>query len=102
VVAYYIVYYFTASDHSRPYNDHVKDILIVISSIAAYLLGYGNNEKRDEKWAAAGTAKYTARERSNYTNPSSRRTMRTPSTMFASFFWAMVRAVCEKPQSGVT
>src|SRR5437879_3282402 len=28
--------------------------------------------------------------------------MRTPLTMFASLFWAMKRAVCEKPQSGVT
>src|ERR1019366_8916695 len=49
VVAYYVIFYFTSVDHARHYNDHVKDILIVISSIAAYLLGYGNSEKREEK-----------------------------------------------------
>lgn len=49
VVAYYVVYYFTSSDHSRPYNDHVKDILLVISSVAAYLLGYGSSDRRDDR-----------------------------------------------------
>jgi hypothetical protein len=49
VVAYYVVFYFTPADHSRPYNDHVKDILLVISSVAAYLLGYGSGERKDDK-----------------------------------------------------
>ena len=47
VVVHYLVWYHSAPD-SRPYNGYARDILLVISSVAAYLLGKGTGEKRED------------------------------------------------------
>jgi hypothetical protein len=48
VIVQYLVWNSSTAD-SRPYSGYAKDILLVISSIAAYLLGKGTGERKEDE-----------------------------------------------------
>ena len=49
IVGYYVAYWYLSPDARGAYGGHVKDILIVFSSLLAFLLGHSMGEKKDDK-----------------------------------------------------
>jgi hypothetical protein len=49
VVGHFVISFYSPAEPSRPYSGYARDILLVISSMAAYLLGYGSSEKKEDK-----------------------------------------------------
>lgn len=48
VIVQYLVWSSSTAD-SRPYTGYARDILLVISSLAAYLLGKGTAERKEDE-----------------------------------------------------